>query len=160
MWAIFYSIVGKNDKKLHDCKPMRNIMRKVKDKYSRLSRNTTLDQLCGNKFYRNEMTVTKYLCGKVILDNLRLLKKRREDEKRKDQGMSSLGRTSIYMEDIRKKKEAAKDSLCTKIWHALSRKPSSMKIHSAKKQEIVIDKETGKVIMSKTLKMSTNHVLK
>lgn len=43
MWAIFYSIVGRNDKELHQCKPMRNIMRKVKDKYSGLSRNTTLD---------------------------------------------------------------------------------------------------------------------
>ena len=80
MWAIFYSIIGKNDKALHGCKPMKNIMRKVKNKYSGLSRNTSLDQLCGNKFYRNEMTVTKYLCGRVILDNLRILNKRRLDK--------------------------------------------------------------------------------
>lgn len=82
MWAIFYSIIGKNDKELHECKPMRNIMRKVKNKYSGLSRNTSLDQLCGNKFYRNDMTVTKYLCGRVILDNLRILRKRRLDRER------------------------------------------------------------------------------
>jgi hypothetical protein len=79
MWAIFYSIIGKNDKELHECKPMQHIMRKVKDKYPGLSRNTSLDLLCGNKFYRNEMTVTKYLCGKIIVDNLRnRLKKKKE----------------------------------------------------------------------------------
>ena len=41
MWSIFYSIIGKskNDKTLHECKPMRNIMRKVKNKYTGLDRN-------------------------------------------------------------------------------------------------------------------------
>lgn len=79
MWAIFYSIIGKNDKALNQCKPMRSIMRKVKNKYTKLGRNTTLDLLCGNKFYRREMTVTKYLCGKHILHKLmiKLAKNRR-----------------------------------------------------------------------------------
>merc|ERR1719464_1881907 len=72
MWAIFYSIIGKNDKGLHGCKPMKAIMRRVKNKYPGLGRNTSLDMLCGNKFYRNEMTVTKYLCGLVILTKMRL----------------------------------------------------------------------------------------
>lgn len=84
MWAIFYSIIGKNDKMLHECKPMRNIMRKVKNKYSGLGRNTSLDMLCGNKFYRNDMTVTKYLCGKVILKNLRTLLKRRYEREMRE----------------------------------------------------------------------------
>jgi hypothetical protein len=80
MWAIFYSIVGKNDKGLHDCKPMRNIMRKVKNKYVGLGRNTSLDMLCGNKFYRNEMTVTKYLCGKIIYQSMLAKKKKRAEQ--------------------------------------------------------------------------------
>jgi len=82
MWAIFYSIIGRNDKELHECKPMRNIMRQLKNKYSGLSRNTSLDMLCGNKFYRNEMTVTKYMCGRLILENLRTLKRNRDEETR------------------------------------------------------------------------------
>lgn len=86
MWAIFYSIIGKNDKELHDCKPMRNIMRKVKNKYTGLGRNTSLDMLCGNKFYRNEMTITKYLCGRVILSNLRTLQKRRLEKEQAAKG--------------------------------------------------------------------------
>lgn len=73
MWAIFYSIIGKNDRGLHNCKPMKAIMRRVKGKYSGLGRNMTLDMLCGNKFYRNEITVTKYLCAKVILRQLQKL---------------------------------------------------------------------------------------
>ena len=91
MWAIFYSIIGKNDKELHECKPMRNIMRKVKNKYTGLGRNTSLDMLCGNKFYRNEMTITKYICGKVILNNMRTLRKRKleQEQAEKEEGEKS-----------------------------------------------------------------------
>ena len=80
MWAIFYSIVGKNDRGLHACKPMKAIMRRVKNKYPGLSRSTSLDMLCGNKFYRNEMTVTKYLCGKIILTQMRNLYMKRKEK--------------------------------------------------------------------------------
>ena len=78
MWAIFYSIIGKNEGGLHGCKPMKAIMRRVKNKYPGLSRNTSLDMLCGNKFYRNEMTVTKYLCGQIILRQMRNLVAKRK----------------------------------------------------------------------------------
>ena len=71
MWAIFYSIIGKNDKGLQGCKPIKTIMRRLKNKYPGLGRKTSLDSLCGNKFYKNEITVTKYLCGKTILIQLR-----------------------------------------------------------------------------------------
>jgi len=98
MWAIFYSIIGKNDKMLHECKPMRNIMRKVKNKYSGLGRNTSLDMLCGNKFYRNDMTITKYLCGKVILKNLRTLLKRKEEREARERGENGdLGQTTKWI---------------------------------------------------------------
>ena len=80
MWAIFFSIIGKNDPELHQCKPMRNIMRKVKNKFTGLGRHTTLDMICGNKFYRTEITITKYVYGRMILDKLRLLKKRKLEE--------------------------------------------------------------------------------
>ena len=69
MWAIFYSIIGNNEKGLHRCQQMVNIMRKVKNKYKALGRNITLEMLCGNKQYKNEITVTKYLCGMVIFRN-------------------------------------------------------------------------------------------
>ena len=113
MWAIFYSIIGKNDKELHECKPMRNIMRKVKNKYSGLGRNTSLDQLCGNKFYRNEMTVTKYLCGRVILDNMRVLVKRSLEKEKLKQGLSGLGSTKAYLEKKRNEKRSRSNFLVT-----------------------------------------------
>lgn len=90
MWAIFYSIIGKNDKGLHGCKPMKAIMRRVKNKYPGLGRNTSLDMLCGNKFYRNEMTVTKYLCGKVILNNMRTLVEKNVERRRKEGTFKSM----------------------------------------------------------------------
>lgn len=101
MWAIFYSIIGKNDKKLHECKPMRNIMRKVKNKYTGLGRNTSLDMLCGNKFYRNEMTVTKYLCGKTILTQFRILQKRKME--RENRLGANLGRTTVFIKEMSKR---------------------------------------------------------
>ena len=33
----------------------------------------TMDDLCGNSFYRNQMTVTKYIAGRMILTKLRKL---------------------------------------------------------------------------------------
>jgi len=73
MWAIFYSIIGKNDKGLNSCKPMKNILRRVKDKYPAIGRNTSLDSLCGIKSHGNEITVSKYLCGKLIYEKLKHL---------------------------------------------------------------------------------------
>ena len=35
----------------------------------------TLDSLCGNKYYRNELTAIKYLQGKKILEKWRNFKK-------------------------------------------------------------------------------------
>lgn len=59
---------------------MKTIMRKLKIKYPALGRNVTLESLCGNKFYKNEITVTKYLSGMIILKNMRnLLNKRNEN---------------------------------------------------------------------------------
>lgn len=81
MWAIFYSIIGNNEKGLIQCQQIKNIMTKAKNKYKGLGRNTTLDSLCGNKYYRNEITITKYLCGMVILQNMRKLIKRKKELK-------------------------------------------------------------------------------
>lgn len=37
----------------------------------------TLNSLCGNKYWHNEITVTKYLCGITILKNMRTLMDRK-----------------------------------------------------------------------------------
>jgi len=50
---------------------MKAILRKAKNKYKGLERGISLDSLCGNKFWKNEMTVTKYLCGMIILHNFK-----------------------------------------------------------------------------------------
>ena len=132
MWAIFYSIIGKNDKKLHECKPMRNIMRKVKNKYTGLGRNTSLDMLCGNKFYRNEMTVTKYICGKVILRHLRILQKRSLEKR----GLlkSGLTKTSVFLKA--KEKRAQKRGFCTALHSSVVSRPADLTTYKyLKKQE-------------------------
>jgi hypothetical protein len=83
MWSIFYTILGNNEAGIADCLQVKNIMQRLKNKYKALGRNTTLEQLCGNRFYRNEMTVTKYLAGILIKNQLELLikKKVQSDEK-------------------------------------------------------------------------------
>jgi hypothetical protein len=48
-------------------------MRIVKRKYKFLDKKVTPDSLCGYKFYKNEMTVSKYLSAMQILNNLRRL---------------------------------------------------------------------------------------
>jgi hypothetical protein len=57
-------------------------MKIVKRKYKGLGRNVTPDSLCGNKFYKNEMTVSKYLCAMQIVSNWRKLKERREQARK------------------------------------------------------------------------------
>ena len=117
MWAIFFSIIGKNDEKLVRCKPMKNVMTKVKNKFVGLNRNTSLDQLCGNKFYRTEMTITKYLTGRLILDKMRILLKRKME---REQGKGIiLDKTSIYLKNERAK-AMKKDYFLAQVWRAIT----------------------------------------
>jgi len=140
MWAIFYSIIGKNDKMLHECKPMRNIMRKVKNKYSGLGRNTSLDMLCGNKFYRNDMTITKYLCGRVILENLRVLQKRKIEREAREAGDNlDLGGTTKYLQN-EKAKHRSDSNFISKLCVAIVRKPADMSTRGYKKTKIRIQR--------------------
>ena len=66
MWAIFHSIIGNNDEQVHKCEQVINIMSLLKRKYKGLGKNVTPDSLCGNKYYRTEMSVSKYLCAMQI----------------------------------------------------------------------------------------------
>ena len=118
MWAIFYSIIGKNDKGLHGCKPMKAIMRRVKNKYPGLSRNTSLDMLCGNKFYRNEMTVTKYLCGQVILRQMRALVAKRKQNK-------LIGSMSASKKAGMEEARRVQTSFLYALWKAITTKPDA-----------------------------------
>lgn len=61
MWAIFHSIVGNNDEKVQKCEQVQYIMKELRKKYKGLGKGITPDMLCGNKYYKNEMTVSKYL---------------------------------------------------------------------------------------------------
>lgn len=70
MWSIFYTILGNNEAGIAECLQVKNIMQRLKNKFKALGRNTTLEQLCGNRFYRNEITVTKYLAGMLIKNQL------------------------------------------------------------------------------------------
>jgi hypothetical protein len=77
MWAIFYTLVGNNEAGIAECTPVKNIMRRLKYKYKALGRNASLEVLCGNRYYKNEMTVNKYLAGMLIKRQIELLMKRR-----------------------------------------------------------------------------------
>lgn len=43
----------------------------MEDKYRGLGRNIHLDTICGNKFYRKEMTAIKYIQAMKILEAMR-----------------------------------------------------------------------------------------
>lgn len=61
MWTIFHSIVGINDDNVNKCEQVTNILKIVKRKYKGLGKKVNLDSLCGNKYYRNELTAIKYI---------------------------------------------------------------------------------------------------
>jgi hypothetical protein len=61
MWAIFHSIVGINDEQVNNCEQIKIILKIVKRKYKNLSKKLTLDALCGNKYYRSELTAIKHI---------------------------------------------------------------------------------------------------
>jgi len=74
MWTIFHSIVGINDEKVNNCEQITNILKIVKKKYKGLGKKVNLDSLCGNKYYRNELTAIKYIQAMKILTKWRNFK--------------------------------------------------------------------------------------
>lgn len=67
MWTIFHSIVGVNDDQVNECSQVKLIIQILKAKYKELGKNVTLDTLCGNKYYRYELTAVKYIQAMKIL---------------------------------------------------------------------------------------------
>lgn len=54
-------------------------MKELRKKYKGLGKSITPDRLCGNKYYKNEMTVSKYLVALQIYrswKNFQAIKKR------------------------------------------------------------------------------------
>jgi hypothetical protein len=74
MWTIFHSIAGMNDEKVLNCEQIANILKIVKNKYKGLGKKVNLDSLCGNKYYRKELTAIKYIQAMKILTKWRLFK--------------------------------------------------------------------------------------
>jgi len=85
MWTIFHSIVGINDDKVNNCEQVNNILKIVKKKYKKgLGKKVTLDSLCGNKYYRNELTAIKYIQAKKILVKWQLFKENAKNRRKKE----------------------------------------------------------------------------
>lgn len=68
MWTIFHSIAGMNDEKVLGCEQIINILKELRLKFKGLGKKVNLDALCGNKFYRKELTAIKYIQAKKILE--------------------------------------------------------------------------------------------
>jgi hypothetical protein len=66
MWSIFHSIIGNNEEKVQKCEQIQYIMKELRKKYKGLGKTLSVDRLCGNKYYKNEMTVSKYLVALQI----------------------------------------------------------------------------------------------
>jgi len=81
MWTIFHSIVGINKEKVNNCEQIINILKIVKKKYKGLGKKVNLDSLCGNKYYRNELTAIKYIQAMKILTKWRNFKNIRIKQK-------------------------------------------------------------------------------
>ena len=56
-------------------------MKIVKRKYKGLGRKVNLDSLCGNKYYRNELTAIKYIQAMKILTKWKNYKKNKIRDK-------------------------------------------------------------------------------
>jgi hypothetical protein len=84
MWAVFYSVVGFSNDKLHNLRSNKKLLKRVKNKYRMLNSKMTMDDLCGNTFHRNQMTVTKYIAGKMILTKLKKLVAQRKEREKKN----------------------------------------------------------------------------
>ena len=82
MWTIFHSIIGINDDKVNKCEQVLNIIKIVKRKYKGLGKMVNLDSLCGNKYYRNELTAIKYIQAMKILTRWRSFKDMRMRKKK------------------------------------------------------------------------------
>lgn len=85
MWVIFHSVAGNNDTKVHNCEPVINLMKQLKRKYKRFkNKKLSPDLLVCNKYFKTDITVSKYLCAKKIVDRWREIKdKKAKDEKAK-----------------------------------------------------------------------------
>ena len=83
MWTIFHSIAGMNDDKVLNCEQITNILKLVKNKYKGLGKKVNLDSLCGNKYYRKELTAIKYIQAMKILYKWRNFKN--VEQKRREQ---------------------------------------------------------------------------
>jgi len=81
MWTIFHSIVGINDEKVNNCEQINVILKIVKRKYKGLGKKVNLDSLCGNKYFRNELTAIKYIQAMKILTKWRNFKNIRIKQK-------------------------------------------------------------------------------
>jgi len=71
MWPIFHSIIGNNDEVVQQCEQVKNNIKVMKIKWKALGRETTIDSLCGTRFYKTDMTMTKYMNGIKIMKMLR-----------------------------------------------------------------------------------------
>ena len=83
MWTIFHSIAGMNDDKVLNCEQIINILKLVKSKYKGLGKKVNLDSLCGNKYYRKELTAIKYTQAMKILTkwrNFKVIKAKNKDQ--------------------------------------------------------------------------------
>ena len=85
MWTIFHSIAGMNDDKVLNCEQITNILKLVKNKYKGLGKKVNLDSLCGNKYYRKELTAIKYIQAMKILYKWRNFKNIRMKQKEQQQ---------------------------------------------------------------------------
>lgn len=53
----------------------------MKQKYKDLGKNVTLDSLCGNKYYRNDLTAIKFIQAMKILSKWRNFKNQNKKTK-------------------------------------------------------------------------------
>ena len=100
MWTIFHSIVGINDEKVNNCDQISNILKIVKRKYkSGLGKKVTLDSLCGNKYFRTELTAIKYIQAMKILTKWKAFKDKNLKMKEEQMIRSMNNKEQMYLDD-------------------------------------------------------------
>ena len=107
MWTIFHSIAGMNDDKVLNCEQIINILKIVKGKYKGLGKKVNLDSLCGNKYYRKELTAIKYIQAMKILTKWRNFKNIKAKNREQGIGAPAANATHKPEEDQRPQRNQA-----------------------------------------------------
>merc|ERR1719199_1510079 len=106
-----------NDEKVLACEQITSILKIVKSKYKGLGKKVNLDSLCGNKYYRKDLTAIKYIQAMKILQrwkNFKNIKAKMEERKKQQELMFGPGKEEEKRTEVTKQPPIVQDKVDVK----------------------------------------------